>query len=97
QNDLEVTRWSADRGFAFAQFNLGLLYYSGEGVPQDHAEAVKWYRKAAEQSFARAQFNLGLMYAKGETVPKDYVLAHLWCNLAASMKPTDEYEQTYVL
>ncbi len=21
----------------------------GEGVPQDYAEAVKWYRKAAEQ------------------------------------------------
>jgi len=27
----------------------------GGGVPQDHAEAVNWYRKAAEQGNAEAQ------------------------------------------
>ena len=27
----------------------------GRGVPQDHAAAVFWYRKAAEQGYARAQ------------------------------------------
>ena len=42
---------------------LGLLYDNGKGVPQDHAEAVKWYRKAAEQGDADAQCQLGLMYA----------------------------------
>ncbi|MGA2404846.1 MAG: hypothetical protein ABSG91_24605, partial [Syntrophobacteraceae bacterium] len=30
-----------------------------QGVPQDDAEAVKWYRKAAEQGDDRAQFELG--------------------------------------
>jgi TPR repeat protein len=28
------------------------MYANGEGVPQDYAEAVKWYRKAAEQGNA---------------------------------------------
>ena len=38
----------AEQGLAVAQFNLGLMYDEGQGVPQDYAEAVKWYRKAAE-------------------------------------------------
>ena len=44
----------------------GLMYDNGEGVPQDDAEAVRWYRLAAEQGNASAQYNLGLMYANGK-------------------------------
>ena len=36
-------------GFAYAQYNLGVMYDNGQGVQQDYKEAVKWYRKAAEQ------------------------------------------------
>jgi TPR repeat protein len=28
------------------------MYDNGKGVPQDHAEAAKWYRTAAEQGLA---------------------------------------------
>jgi TPR repeat protein len=35
------------------------MYDNGQGVPQDYATAVRWYRKAAEQGYAKAQFNLG--------------------------------------
>ena len=31
----------------------------GEGVPQDYAEAVKWYRLAAEQGYAEHNTILG--------------------------------------
>ncbi len=41
------------------------------GVPQDYAEAAKWYRLAAEQNNAAAQYNLSLMYANGQGVPRD--------------------------
>jgi TPR repeat protein len=34
---------------ANAQFFLGVMYASGQGVPQDYNEAVKWFIKAAEQ------------------------------------------------
>ena len=44
----------AEQGDAVAQFNLGVKYDNGQGVPQDYAEAVKWYRKAAEQGDAGA-------------------------------------------
>jgi TPR repeat protein len=37
----------AASGNADAQHELGGRYAKGKGVPEDHAEAVKWYRKAA--------------------------------------------------
>ena len=49
-------------------------------VPQDDAEAVRWYRLAAEQGHSKAQYNLGLMNDTGEGVPQDgaeAVLRHL--------------------
>jgi TPR repeat protein len=49
------------------------MYYTGQGVPQDDAEAARWYRKAADQGHAGAQFNLGAMYADGQSVSQDYV------------------------
>jgi TPR repeat protein len=47
------------------------MYQAGMGVPQDDAEAVKWYSKAAEQGDANAQYNLGLMYNSGKGIPRD--------------------------
>ena len=67
-----------------AQVNLGAMYDQGEGVPEDDAEAVKWYRLAAGQGYAEAQHNLGLMYVQGRGVPEDDVLAYHWLNLAAA-------------
>jgi len=74
----------AEAGVAAAQFNLGVMYDTGEGVPENDAEAVRWYRLAAEQRDAGAQLYLGVMYALGQGVPQDPVLAHMWFNLAAS-------------
>ncbi len=42
-------------------------------MPEDAAEAVRWYRLAADQGYAAAQYNLGIMYASGLGVPLDYV------------------------
>ena len=52
------------RGDAKAQFNIALMYSHGQGVPQDYAEAVHWYRKAAEQGYSDARDNLRVMYCK---------------------------------
>src|SRR5690554_4202167 len=75
---LKIFTKLAEQGHAYAQFNLGVMYDSGEGVPKNASQAVTWYRKAAEQGDASAQFNLGVMYANGEGVPKDYVQAAKW-------------------
>ena len=51
-----------------AEANLGFMYQEGRGVPQDDAEAAKWYRKAAERGNAHSQTNLGSMYQEGRGV-----------------------------
>ena len=53
-------------------------------MPQDDAEAVKWFRKAAEQGDASAQYNLGVMYEFSRGVPQDAVQAYAWLNIAAA-------------
>ena len=37
-------RAAAEQGDAVAKYNLGVMYAIGEGVPQDEAEAVRWWR-----------------------------------------------------
>ena len=37
-----------EQGDAAAQYQLGVMYADGEGVPQDDSEALRWYRMAAE-------------------------------------------------
>jgi TPR repeat protein len=93
---LSETRRLAEEGHAYAQFNLGLAYYHGQGVPQDYVEAVKWYRKAAEQGNAMAQYNLGNAYYYGR-VPQDYVEAAKWYRKAAEQgNATAQYDLGYV-
>ena len=73
----------AEKGDALAQYNLGVLYRKGRGVPQDDVQARGWYEKAAAQGQAKAQFNLGTLYFNGEGVRKDYQQALRWFRLAA--------------
>lgn len=73
----------AERGDAEAQFRMGYSLAHGEGVVQNDAEAVRWYRLGAEQGNATAQNNLGYMYDEGRGVPQDDVEAVRWYRLAA--------------
>lgn len=54
------------------------------GVPQDYAEALKWFRKAAEQGHAEAQYKLGNCYFRGIGVADDDVAAYAWHSVAAA-------------
>ncbi|GAB7221611.1 hypothetical protein VoSk93_08230 [Vibrio owensii] len=81
-NDFNSTKKRAEQGDADAQFNLGVIYYRGKGVPQNYQEAAKWLRKAAEQGDARSQYNLGVMFYKGEGVLESSIMAYMWLNLA---------------
>jgi TPR repeat protein len=74
----------AKQGNRSVQFNLGLMYMDGQGVPQDFAEAAEWFRKSARQGFVKAQYNLGELLATGKGIKKDYVEAHMWLNLCAA-------------
>ena len=66
-NHVKAFEWfkkSAAQGYAEAQYGLGLMYESGEGVNQNFSQAKEWYGKSAEQGNAKAQYHLGLMLYK---------------------------------
>ena len=50
QTDFEETKLMAEQGDAIAQYNLGVMYDTGQGVNGNNIEALKWYRLAAEQT-----------------------------------------------
>lgn len=81
---LKEWRPLAEQGERVAQFNLGLMYLDGQGVPQDFEQAAEWFRKSARQGFAKAQYDLGEMLSVGKGVKKDYVEAHMWLNICAA-------------
>ena len=72
---------SPGRHTPVVQFNrgiIGIMYHEGEGVKQDDAEAVTWYRLAAEQGYAKAQSNLGSQCREGKGVKQDDKEAVAW-------------------
>jgi TPR repeat protein len=73
----------AEHGNAIAQYNLGVMYYKGDGVPQSYPHAVFWYRHAAWQGDASAQLSLGLMCYKGQGTLQNYTEALTWFRKAA--------------
>lgn len=90
---------AAEMGHAAAQFNLGVCYANGEGVPRDEQQAFGFFQRAAEQGHARAYFNvletsayagdidacysLAMCYAQGNGVVKDIDKAVAWYCQAA--------------
>ena len=74
----------AEQGNAQAQYKLGLMYGSGEGVTQDYAKAVPWYRRAAEQGHLDAQLYLANKYQFGFGVPQSDLQAYAWSSIAAA-------------
>lgn len=91
-SDFAETKALADQGVAYAQYNLGIMYEHGQGVPQDYTEAVNWYRRAADQGLADADSNLGLLYYSGIGVRKDEIkAAKLWRKAAEQGHARSQY------
>lgn len=80
---LEKFKPLAEHGNAQAQYNVGMMYRQGKGMPQDDKEAAAWLSKAAEQGHLEAQENLAVLYSQGHGVAQDWVQADKWFNIAA--------------
>jgi len=80
---LNALRARAAQGNPKAQFGLASAYYRGKGVPQDYAEALRWYKMAADQGEPDAEDGLGYMYVAGRGTKQDYAEALRWYKRAA--------------
>ena len=87
---------AAEQENAQAQFELGVLYEKGQGVPQDCAKAAEWYGKAAAQGHAMAQIPM-LINGIGQAASKDDVMtAESFSKTAADVRPRVHLEQEEV-
>ncbi len=84
----EFRRLAEDGNFV-AQYNLGVMYANGRGVPRDLEKAATWFQRSAEGGDARAQFNLGNLYARGEGMPRNLSRAAEWYAKAAEQNLPD--------
>jgi uncharacterized protein len=82
---LKAFRPLAEQGNATAQFALGLMYETGQGVPADLPQALAWYEKAVQQKHPQALNNLAYFYAEGQGVPRDLERARKLYSEAASL------------
>jgi uncharacterized protein len=57
-------RKAADQGHARAQFNLGTMYFLGQGVPQDYISAHVWLSLGAAGGNEDAAKNRDIVAAK---------------------------------
>lgn len=81
-NITDTNKWfllSAQQGYAEAQKNLGLYYYSID----DYTNAITWFHKAAEQGHALSQLKLGNIYLYDK---KDHKESFIWFFKAANQE-----------
>lgn len=55
REQLHLRQRAAAEGYASEQYNLGIMYQTGFGVPKDLAKAREWFQKAADQEDVQAK------------------------------------------
>jgi len=81
---LDLYRHLANKGEAWAMYNLGVAYSTGNGVPQSDDVALTWYMFAAEKENLESYLALGKLYSDGAAFKPDYTAALDWYTKAAT-------------
>jgi TPR repeat protein len=82
---VRYTRMAAEKGYAPAQCELGVMYGLARGVPKDMYKAFHWFLLAANQGYAKAQCNVGNFYYDFEGVDQDIDNAFIWWKKSADL------------
>ena len=82
----QLWRPLAESGDAGAMFDLGVLYWEGQGIPRNRPLAIEWWQRAAQQDVAAAQYNVSLAHYLGEEVAQDAHKALSLARLAAQQE-----------
>lgn len=83
ENAFKYFSFAAQKGYAPAQYNLGVMYRNGHGVERNYEKAFEWFEKASFAGNLDGDHGLACMYDAGEYVEKDKERAYfLWRNAA---------------
>ncbi len=93
QDYAQAEQWylkAANQSHPLAQFNLGIMYASGQGVSRDEAKSRAWMQKAADLGDAGAQYDIGMRHHRAsleglpEAASESRIEAYKWLQLAAA-------------
>ncbi|ODS56470.1 MAG: hypothetical protein ABS36_08800 [Acidobacteria bacterium SCN 69-37] len=77
---------AAPKAVPRAAVGLGECYLNGSGgLPQNNAEALKWFKAAAERNDPQGMYGLAIMYARGSNTLATSLEAAHWATLSAGM------------
>lgn len=71
--------------YAQSTSDMGVNYLLGRGVPQDHAKAFAYFKRAADEGDAFAQNEVAYMYAAGKGTSRNYKQAFAYYKKAATL------------
>lgn len=80
---------AADTGNRDAMFNIGNMYFNGQGVSKSVPTALEWWKKAADAGQTRALVNLGAIYVRGLGIKKNPSLGVSYLQKAAKLGNTN--------
>ena len=91
-------RKAAARGFVEGQYNLGVMYANGQGVPRDDVRAHMWFDLAAAQGHETGAENLvRLAYGMSPSaVSRAQRLARAWEEKHGKARPATELAEPEV-
>jgi len=87
QDLAQATSWylrAAEQGHRYAQYNIAVMLFHGQGILQDRAAAFAWSAKAAAQGVPESEALLGDLYAAGLGTAPDRDSARRWYARAAA-------------
>jgi TPR repeat protein len=70
-------------------YAIGMLHWTGEGVPLDYSVSAVWFKQAADINHPGAQVKLGYLYSTGQGVPQNFQEAQRWFEMAAAQGDPD--------
>lgn len=87
---VELTQYAASFGHSVAEFNLGNIIFTGNGLPKNEKVAAEWTWRSAVQGHARAAMQLGLAHKFGMgTNSVDLDIAARWFQCGAAWGSLD--------
>ncbi len=78
----ELKPWAITEAFK----SIAELYEEGQYLPENRAEAARWWLKAANRGDADAQVTIGVHLLLGQGIPPDPVQGQYWCEQVAKQR-----------
>jgi TPR repeat protein len=92
QRELALCLEAANTGDPDAEFQYGLILWSGHDQETNHQAALNWFRKSAQQGHYLSQISLGqfLSHKDTELELKNLVEAYAWFRVAGASNAAGE-------